>query len=69
MSITVTVTNGHFDRTIFNDSPGLTYIWQNEFFNDSKHMLLSIIETTLLSQFKQKWHSDVNNSSKCFFLL
>ena len=45
MSITVTVTNGHFDRTIFNDS-GLTYIWQNEFFNDSKHMLLSIIKTT-----------------------
>ena len=30
-------------------------------------MLLSRIETTLLSQFKRKWQSDVNNSSKCFY--
>ena len=63
------VHNGHsyewlkFVKTIFNDS-GLTYIWQSKFFNSSKHMLLSRIETTLLSQFKQKWQSDVNNSSK-----
>ena len=30
--------------------------------------VLSRIETTLLPQFKQKWWSDVNNSSKCFLL-
>jgi len=30
-------------------------------------MLLSRIETTLFSQFKQKWQSNVNNSSKCFY--
>ena len=30
-------------------------------------MLLSRTETTLLSQFKPKWQSDVNNSSKCCF--
>jgi len=52
-----------FVKAIFNDS-GLTYIWQSQFFNGSKPMLLSRIETTLLSQFKQKWQSDVNNSSK-----
>ena len=42
-------------------------MWQSQFFNGSKHMLLSRIETTLLSQFKQRWQSDVNNSSKCFY--
>ena len=30
-------------------------------------MLLSRIETTLLSQFRQKWQSGVNTSSKCFY--
>jgi len=30
-------------------------------------MLLSRIETTLLSKFKQKGQSDVNNSSKSFY--
>ena len=30
-------------------------------------MLLSRIETTLLSQFKQKWQSDVNTSTKWFY--
>ena len=30
-------------------------------------MLLSRIETSLLSQFKQKWQSDVNNLSKCLY--
>ena len=49
------VHNGHsyewlkFIKTIFNAS-GLTYIWQSQFFNGSKHMLLFRIETTLLSQ-------------------
>ena len=45
----------------------LPYIWQSQFFNGSKHML-SRIETTLLSQSKQKWQSDVHTSSKCFYL-
>ena len=30
-------------------------------------MFLSRIETTLLSQFRQKWQSDVNTSSKWFY--
>ena len=66
------VHNGHsyewlkFIKTIFNDS-GLTDIWQNQFINGSKLMLLSRIETTLLSHFKLKWPSDVNTSSKCFY--
>ena len=30
-------------------------------------MLLSRIETISLSQFKQKWQSDVNNSTKWFY--
>ena len=30
-------------------------------------MLLSRIETTVLSQFKQKWQSDVNTSTKWFY--
>mgnify|MGYP000458760782 CR=1 FL=1 len=59
-----------FVKTIFNDS-GLTYIWQSQFFNGSKpnniSMFLSRIETTLLSQFRQKWQSDVNTSSKWFY--
>jgi len=52
------VHNGHsyewlnFVKTIFNDG-GITYIWQSRFVNGSKHMLLSRIETTILSQFKQ----------------
>ena len=61
MSIMVSYQWLMFGKTIFNDS-GLTYIWQ--FFNGSKPMFLSRIETTLLSQFRQKWQSDV---SKWFY--
>ena len=68
------VHNGHsyewlkFVKTISNDG-GITYIRQSQFVNGSKHMLLSRIETTILSQFKQKWQSGVNNSSKLFFII
>jgi len=54
---------------LFSMTVDLLIFWQSQICNGSKHILLSRIETTLLSQFKKKWQSDVNTLSKCCVLL
>ena len=63
--------NGHktynwFDnvKSILDDC-GCSYIWIDQFYLGSKNMLLNLIDTSLKTQFKQTWQSNVNDSSKC----
>ena len=51
-------------KNIF-DECGLSYIWQSQHYEGSKQSLVNIVELSLKDQYKQKWNSDVYNSSKC----
>jgi hypothetical protein len=47
-------------ESIFNEVGGLGYIFQNQVAYFDKNMVKRILR----DQFIQKWHSDINNSSR-----
>ena len=48
------------------DECGLSYIWRAQSVYGSKELICNRIEMSLKDQFKQKWHSAVTESPKCF---
>ena len=47
------------------DSCGLSFVWNDQYYDGSKLMLLHRIDDILKSQFLQNWHSDLMCSQKC----
>ena len=53
-----------FVKDISNEC-GLSYVWQfQHFVNFDENWLNATVKSTLVDQFKQSWHSDIETSSK-----
>ncbi|KAL4233948.1 hypothetical protein ACF0H5_005603 [Mactra antiquata] len=47
------------------DECGLSYIWQGQYFQGSKHELLNLLEISLKDQYRQSWSNAIFESAKC----